>query len=108
MKIRLDSSAKSRLVMGVAFAVPFATYMLYGFLAPSGVMQNHRASSGAYMYYAQNFLGPNRSFQQIYRPEFYQKEQSLSLYAYQKKIEALKKADSEEVVPDVHHPTMWH
>ena len=44
MKIRLDSSAKSRLVMGVAFAVPFATYMLYGFLAPSGVMQNHRAS----------------------------------------------------------------
>ena len=91
MKIRLDSSAKSRLVLGVAFAVPFATYMLYGFLAPGGVMQNHRASSGAYMYYAQNFLGPSRSFQQIYRPEFYQKEQAMSLYAYSKKIENLKK-----------------
>ena len=93
LKIRLDSSGKSRLVLGVAFAVPFATYMLHGFLAPNGAMQNHRASQGAYMYYAQNFLGPNRSFQQIYRPEFYQKEQALSLYAYSKKIENLKAKD---------------
>lgn len=58
MRIRVDQSAKSRLLLGVAFAVPFATYMLHGFLAPGGAMQNHRASSGAYMYYAQNFLGP--------------------------------------------------
>ena len=94
--------------MGIAFAAPFSAYLIYHWLAPSGVMQNHRASNGAYMWYAQNFLGPAKPYQQIFRPEFYQKEQSLSLYAYQKKIEALKKSESEELVQDVHHPTMWH
>ena len=106
VKIRLDSSAKSRLAMGVLFAVPFSTYLLYHFLAPGGVMQNHAASNGAYMYFAQNFLGPTRSYQQVYRPEFYYKEQALSLYAYSKRIENLKK--SGEATPDVHHPTVWH
>ena len=60
--------SKSRLIMSIGFAVPFCTYMFYQTMAPSGVMQNHRASSGAYMYFAQNFLGPSKTYQHVYRP----------------------------------------
>ena len=106
VKIRADTTAKSRLGLAVLFAIPYASYMMYHMFAPTGVMQNFRASNGAYMYFAQNFLGPAKSYQHIYRPEFYQKEQAMSLYAYTKKIEALKAKG--EATPDVHHPTMWH
>ena len=60
------------------------------------------------MYWAQNFMGPLKTPQQIYRPEFYMKERSLSLHAYSKKIESLRKNESGDLVEDVHHPTMWH
>ena len=108
MKIRLDQLGRARFILGAGFAAPFCAYIIYNSFAPTGVMQNHRASAGAYMYFAQNFMGPKRSFQQVYRPEFYQKEQSLSLYHYTKKIERLRKEDPEKVVEGVHHPTMWH
>ena len=101
-------NAKTNLILGIAFTLPFSVYMWYHMVAPSGVMNNFRASNGAYMYFVQNFLGPAKSYQQVYRPEFYQKEQSLSLYAYQKKIENLKKAESDKIVPEVHYPTTWH
>ena len=75
-------------------------------MAPEGTMQNFRASNGAYMYWAQNFLGPNKTYQQVYRPEFYNKEQNLSLYAYSRKITALRASGGLE--EGVHHPSVWH
>ena len=106
IKIRLDQTARSRQVLGLLFALPFSCYFIYNTMSPFGVMQNHRASSGAYMYWAQNFLGPSQTFQQIYRPEFYTKEHSMSLYAYSKKIQQLRNEDALE--EGVHHPTSWH
>ena len=106
LKIRMDQSARSRIILGCLFAAPFSMYMIYHMFAPQGVMQNHRASAGAYLYWAQNFLGPSKTFQQIYRPEFYLKEQNLSLYAYTNKI-AQKRADG-TVEEGVFHPTAWH
>ena len=106
LKIRLDQITRSRQILGFLFAAPFSAYFLYHLFAPQGVMQNHRASAGAYLYWAQNFLGPSKTFQQIYRPEFYAKEQNLSLYAYTNKI-AQKRVDG-SAEEGVHHPTAWH
>ena len=50
-KIRVDQQGKARFLLGMMFSVPFATYLLYNMMAPSGVMMNHRASQGAYMWY---------------------------------------------------------
>ena len=63
LKIRLDQNARGRIAMGLFFIAPFSAYLIYQTFAPSGVMQNHRASAGAYMYWAQNFLGPAKSYQ---------------------------------------------
>ena len=84
------------------------TYLIYGTFAPSGAMQNHRASNGAYLYWVQNFMGAGKSYQLVYRPMFKAKEESLPLYQYTKKIEALRKEESADLVEGVHHPTMWH
>ena len=105
-KIRFDQTARARTMLGFLFAVPFSCYFIYHTMAPSGVMQNHRASNGAYLYWAQNFLGPQQSMVQIYRPEFYNKEHSMSLYAYSTRIAALKK--NGEAVEGVHHASVWH
>ena len=40
--------------------------------------------------------------------EFYNKERTLTLHAYAKKIENLRKSESDEYVSNVHHPTVWH
>ena len=104
----MEATSRARLILGIAFAVPFSTYIIYNMLAPGGVMHNHRASAGAYMWFAQNFMGPLKTYQQIYRPEFALKEAHISLHKYSKKIENLKKEGSEEVVQDVHHPKAWH
>ena len=108
MKFRVDLNNKARLILGAGFALPFGAYLIYHFFAPSGVMQNHRASAGAYLYWTQSFLNAPMTPMQIYRPEFYLKEQSHSLYHYSKKIENLRKAGSEELVEGVHHPDAWH
>ena len=38
IKIRFDQTARARLALGFLFAVPYSTYLIYNFLAPSGVM----------------------------------------------------------------------
>ena len=38
LKIRLDQLARTRLILGLAFAVPFSTYIIYNTFAPTGVM----------------------------------------------------------------------
>ena len=78
------------MILGIGFALPFAAYLIHGWVSPSGYMQNHRGSAGAYMNWAQNFLQTPKTITHIYRPEFYQKEHSHSLYAYSKKIENLR------------------
>ena len=70
------------MMMGFGFALPFSMYIIYHLMAPHGVMQNFRASNGAYMNWAQNFLGNSHTFVQVYRPEFYNREQNPSLFAY--------------------------
>ena len=74
MKFRVDLNNKARLILGVGFAAPFSAYLLYHYFAPGGVMQNHRASAGAYMYWTQSFLNAPQTPMQVYRPEFYLKE----------------------------------
>ena len=106
VKIRLDQIARARIGLGLLFAIPFGTYFIYHMYAPSGVMQNFRASNGAYIYWGQNFLGPAKTYQQVYRPEFYNKDQNLSLQAYSRKIQNLRAAGKLE--EGVHHPTTWH
>ena len=81
--------------------------MLYQTLAPEGVMQNFRASNGAYLYWFQNFMGNSKTYQQVYRPQFALKDDALPLYMYTKKIANLRK-DEGAVAEDVHHPTTWY
>ena len=50
--MRRVATGRAQISLVVAFAVPFSTYMLYNFFAPGGVMQNYKASSGAFMNYA--------------------------------------------------------
>ena len=63
LRIRADSVGRARMGLQFAFAVPFGCYLLYHTLAPAGVMQNARASQGAYMYWVQNFMSPLKSQQ---------------------------------------------
>ena len=106
VKIRLDQIARARIGLGLLFAIPFGTYFIYHMYAPSGVMQNFRASNGAYIYWGQNFLGPAKTYQQVYRPEFANRNDNLSLYSYSKKIEKMRSQGQLE--EGVYHPTQWH
>ena len=38
LRIRVDYTGKARMLLGLAFAIPFSTYMLYNMYAPYGVM----------------------------------------------------------------------
>ena len=51
MKVRIDQGAKTRLLLGAAFAIPFSWYMIYNIFAPTGVTNNFRSSNGAYFYW---------------------------------------------------------
>jgi hypothetical protein len=75
-------NANVSLTLGTLVGIPLASYMIYHFFAPNGVMQNNKATSGVYMYWAQNFLYKGKTNQEIYRPEFYFKETSSSLHRY--------------------------
>ena len=106
IRMRRLEAGRSQIALAVAFAIPFSTYMLYNFFAPGGVMQNYKASSGAYMNYASNWMLKPRSMTSIYRPEIEMAQQQSPLAAYTKKIEK-QRADGS--LPDgVHHPTSWH
>ena len=106
LKIRLDLNSRARAILGFGLVFPFCSYLVYHTLAPSGVMQNFRASNGIYGNWAQNFLGPLKSMQQVYRPEFANRDTSVSLYAYTKRIEKLRAEG--QVEEGVFHPTQWH
>ena len=107
LRIRADQHVRGRLLLAGFCLPPVLGYMLYQTFAPEGTMQNFRASNGAYLYWFQNFMGNTKTYQQVYRPQFYLKDDALPLYMYTKKIAALRKSDSEAVVEDVHHPTSW-
>ena len=106
IRMRRDVAARASISLGLLVALPLSTYMLYHLFAPHGVMQNYKASSGAYMYWAQNFMYRAKSQTAIYRPEFNHKETSGSLHRYTQRIEA--KRQTGEVQPGVNHPTAWH
>jgi hypothetical protein len=106
IRMRRDVTTKVSLCLGTAFAFPLGAYMIYHIFAPYGVMQNHKSTSGAYMFWAQNFLYRAKSHQEIYRPEFYFKETTSSLHVYSKRIEERRK--NGDLPEGVHHPTAWH
>jgi hypothetical protein len=70
IRMRREVSSRVSISLGFMVALPLATYMLYHCFAAHGVMQNYKASSGAYMYWTQNFLYRAKSTTAIYRPEF--------------------------------------
>ena len=51
-KIRRDITSRAQLSLACLVMGPIALYFVYNFFAPNGVMQNHKASSGNYMYWA--------------------------------------------------------
>lgn len=85
-KIRKEAGIKASHFLASVIVLPLSVYLVYHFLHPNGVMQNHRASSGTYMFWASNFLSGFKSQTQMLRPEFYLKESSTSLNLYSKKI----------------------
>lgn len=106
IRMRREVASRASLGLGLLFAFPMSCYMCYHLFAPYGVMQNYKSSSGAYLYWAQNFMYRQRSTTAVYRPEFYLKETGSSLHLYTKRIE--QKKASGEVQQGVHHPTAWH
>lgn len=106
IRMRREVAGRVSLTLGMLFALPVSTYMIYHMFAANGVMQNYKSTSGAYLYWAQNFMYRSRSQTQIYRPEFLAKEQGSSLRQYTKRIEA-RRAEG-DLPAGVHHPTAWH
>ena len=104
--LRKHANTRAGAILAMGVYAPLATYLLYHFFAPTGVMQNHRAATGAYGHYMQNFLSLPTSQTTIYRPELALTEQGASLAMYSKKIE--KKRGTGELPEGVHHPSYWH
>ena len=104
--MRRQANIYSQLALGLLVGVPTVWYVSYNLFAPSGVMHNYKASSGAYLHYTQNWLSKQRSMTSIYRPEIEQAIQQSPLVAYTRKIEA-KRADG-SVPEGIHHPSSWH
>ena len=109
IRMRRVASTNAQLIWVGMFSVPFCSYLIYNFFAAGGVMQNWKSSSGAYMYYAQNWMLKPRSATAVYRPEIEMAQQSAPLVAYTRKIEAQRAAgELPEGADAVHHPTSWH
>ena len=106
VRMRRVGVANAQIFLVVGFTTPFATYLLYNFFAPGGVMQNYKASSGAYLNYMQNWLAKPKTATQIYRPEIDMVYQQSALVNYTRKIEHQKAEGA--VQADLHHPTAWH
>ena len=105
LRMRRSVNARVSISLQAAIAAPVTLYLMYHFLAPSGVMQNFKATNGAYMFWLQNFLYPIKSATETFRPEMYFKEMSGSLVVYTKKIEQKRAAG--EATEGVHHPKNW-
>ena len=103
--LRKNVTVRARLLLGLSFAFPFGLYFIFNLMAPGGVMQNHRASSGAYMNFMQTFMYRQKSTTEIYRPEIALKEQASSLNEYSRRI--AKQRQEGTVREGVHHPSSW-
>ena len=106
LAMRRTMNARVSSVFVLLTAIPLWSYLIFNFFAPHGVMQNYKQSSGAYLYWAQNFMLRFKPQAQVYRPEMYFKETSGSLAAYSKKIK--EKREKGELPEGVHHPEIWH
>ena len=106
IRMRRDVNARAQVYMSMMAAIPISAYLLYNMFAPSGVMQNYKASAGAYAYYPQNFMYPTKTQTATWRPEIEFKEQGASLHQYSKRIEAKRAAG--DLPEGVHHPRSWH
>ena len=106
IRMRRDVNSRASLYMGLGLCIPLSVYMIYHLFAPAGVMQNHKSSTGAYAYYPQNFMYPQRSQTATFRPEIDFKEQGASLTMYTKRIE--EKRASGDLPEGLHHPRTWH
>ena len=80
IRMRRNVTSRVSLSLGVLAAVPLSMYMVYHLFAPSGVMQNYKASSGAYLYWLQNFMYRPKTFTEMFRPEIWQYERASSLH----------------------------
>ena len=58
LRMKRDTNARAQVFMTIGLAIPLGAYLIYHWFAPSGVMQNYKASTGAYGYYAQSFMYP--------------------------------------------------
>ena len=105
IRMRRQAVANGQITMSLLFLIPFGSYMIYNFFAPGGVMQNYKASSGAYMAYPKTWMLKQRSMTNIWRPEIEFTSQAGALHAYTRKIEAQKAAGT---APEgVYQPTSW-
>ena len=105
LRMRRTACGNAQLSLTFLFGIPFASYMIYNFFGAGGVMQNYKASSGAYMSYSMTFLQKPKTMTATFRPEIDLSHQSLALHTYTRKIEAQRKAGT---LPEgVHHPTSW-
>ena len=107
-RIRRDVTTRGQLTLAFLFMTPVTLYFIYHLFAPNGVMHNHKASAGNYMYWAQNFLYTFKPQTQIWRPEFYNRETQTSLHMYSRKIANLKKQEDASLTAGVHYPNIWH
>ena len=108
-KIRRDVTSRAQLSLALAVMAPFGLYFLYNLFHPNGVMHNHKSSSGAYMWWAQNFMFTFKPQTSVWRPEFYNREMQTSLIMYSRKIEKLRKeGNTDKLVAGVHYPQVWH
>ena len=106
IRMRRNATVTGGASMAILFGMPLCIYMTYHTFAPAGVMQNYKASSGAYGHFLQTFMYPQKSITNQFRPEIDLKEQGASLSLYTKRIEA-KRANG-ELPEGVHHPQTWH
>mmetsp|Transcript_42189 Transcript_42189/g.30369 ORF Transcript_42189/g.30369 Transcript_42189/m.30369 type:complete len:93 (-) Transcript_42189:222-500(-) len=62
-RIRMKRNVNARVSVSLTFlaGAPLTFYLLFHWMAPSGVMMNFKATNGAYMYWVQNFLYPIKS-----------------------------------------------
>ena len=104
--MRRAGTGYAQAALCMMFGLPFCSYMIYNFFAPSGVMHNYKASSGAYMSWLMKWLLTIRTTTATYRPEIDNARQMSPLNSYTKKIESAR-AEGAPLTEGVHHPTSW-
>ncbi|CDW80795.1 UNKNOWN [Stylonychia lemnae] len=115
--IRKDISLRASMILSSLVAAPLCAYLLYvqssllkhlqHLFTPYGVMHNHRSTAGAYLHWPQNFMTKLKPFTQVYRPEIYNRETSLSLIMYSKKMQKIRKEDPASLAGQ-NVPYAWH